>query len=608
MLLFGLLTMPQMKAQKPNPVPGTNAGPNTKRIQIIHADYLSFQKLDGESIQKLVGNVQILQDSTYFSCDSALQYQSINELAAFGRVLVEMPDSVFLRSNRMRYNGNTRIAKFFDNITLTDSDVSLKTDILVYDRNEESGRYIEGGTLLNGEDTLTSNSGIYYPQQKMAYFNEDVELQNPDYTLTTDTLGYNTELKIAHFITPTLIVSEDGEILARKGSYRTEEKRIDLLDRSVVRDSSYVLSSDTLWYDSEINLGEARGNVFIQQEDSTLEIRGDFGKFKRDTDETWVSDSPVAIQYMDGDTLYMFADTLYSFIDSSEARIFRAYNQVSMYMNDMQAKCDSIAYFLTDSNMVLYHDPILWADENQLTGDTVRVFMKNSKADSMWVGKDGFVASEEDTVGFNQIKGKELRAKFRDNKLSRLKVIGNSQSLYYNQADDGTYEGMNESISQEMTIFLVDNEVQRIRFTAQPDGTYYPIHEVLFDKKELEGLNWRITERPDRPELSMDGTYIPKDYDPSLARKIRKEKFDPQMAPGFIPEDESITREQRDEYYQRFMNEMDKRKESGEDSPDTKIPKMSPQEKSKFLKEKEDAKPMVADPAKKNQEKKKPGS
>ncbi|MDW3649068.1 MAG: OstA-like protein [Bacteroidia bacterium] len=581
------------------------------RIKILNSDLLMFEKVDGIPIQKLIGNVRIQQDSTFFYCDSAYHYETQNRLEAYDNVRIEMSDSVTLTGDRLIYFSDTKIAEVYDNITLTDQEAILTTDRMTYQRVEDFGFYEDGGELLNGTDTLTSKLGYYYPQTKDAFFRGDVVLMSPDYNLETDTLGYNTDTKVAKFLTFTKIISEDGEITTTNGNYSTEDKKINLFERSTVEDSSYVLTADSLRYEDQDNMGYALGNVYIQEEDSSLEIRGQYGQFNRKTDESMVTQDPVAIQFMEDDTLYMFADTLLSLNikrpveeadslkqdsisvgadsliqnlaqrdsllkdkpaidstiatlpdlqiekpsavipdsayeqlqkapalgqvptdsssltgvnpfsikppddslavdtlgrrDSVESRVFRAYKNVRLFMNDMQGRADSLIYMFDDSMIYMYQKPVLWADESQITGDSIIIWMKDSKIDSMWVGANAFLASKEDTVGYNQIKGKEMRAKFVDNKLYRLHVIGNSESIYFaKNEDDSTnifYEGMNQALAQEMFMYFVDNEIQRIVFVSKPEGTFYPFFEVVFKENKLDGLIWRGEERPEKPEI-----------------------------------------------------------------------------------------------------------
>ncbi|MEM7510656.1 MAG: OstA-like protein, partial [Bacteroidota bacterium] len=51
--------------------PSTNP---SSRLEILFADRLSFTEKSEVPVQKLIGDVQIKQDSTYFYCDSAYSY------------------------------------------------------------------------------------------------------------------------------------------------------------------------------------------------------------------------------------------------------------------------------------------------------------------------------------------------------------------------------------------------------------------------------------------------------------------------------------------------------------------------------------------------------
>ncbi|MDX2247841.1 MAG: OstA-like protein [Bacteroidia bacterium] len=492
---------------------------STKRVKILHASILSYLKSQEVVFEKLVGRVEMMQDSTLFFCDSAYFFETDHRLEAYSRVRIEMPDSVFLYGDKLTYDTESKISEVYKRITLTNQDVVLTTDRMTYLRNEDYGFYREGGKMVDGDNVLTSIHGYYYPNEDMAYFRDSVKLVSPDYVLTTDTLGYDTDTKVSYFITQTYITSEDGEIETENGNYDTENGIVNLYSRSTVRDSSYLLIADTLTYYDKRDLGYARGNVMVFQDDSSLQIRGGLGQFNRKTDESWVTRGAMAIHLFDDDTLYMMADTLFSVkvkkivpstdslaeMDTIETRLFKAYNNVRFFMNDLQGRADSMVYFYDDSVMYLYKDPVLWSEENQLTGDTIIVWLKNEKADSMWVGEEGFMASREDTVGYNQLKGKEIRAKFKDNELYRMHIIGNSESIYFAKNEDDTtniyYEGMNKALAQEMIIYFQENEVKRIIFLTQPEGTYYPFFKVIFEANELDGLEWRITERPEKPSV-----------------------------------------------------------------------------------------------------------
>lgn len=186
--------------------------------------------------------------------------------------------------------------------------------------------------------------------------------------------------------------------------------------------------------------------------------------------------------------------------DGEKKRIFLGYHNVHFYMTGMQGKTDSLVYHYDDSLIFFFGDPVLWTEQTQITGKKMMIRLTGGKVDSMSIEKSGFIISEEDTVGYNQIKGKDIFVSFENNRIQKLWVNGNSESIYYAQDDDDEYFAMNEAKCSRMFMEFEGDKPEKIYFIDQPEGTLYPIHEVLFNPKQLEGFRWRIAERPVKPE------------------------------------------------------------------------------------------------------------
>ena len=73
-------------------------------------------------------------------------------------------------------------------------------------------------------------------------------------------------------------------------------------------------------------------------------------------------------------------------------RYFEAFRHVRVFSDSLQAVCDSMFYSFKDSVFRLYDDPVVWSNENQVTGDTILLFTKNKKADRMQVFKNSFIS------------------------------------------------------------------------------------------------------------------------------------------------------------------------------------------------------------------------
>lgn len=492
------------------------------RLDIITTDVFSQVEINGRSVRKLISNVHLRQDSTDFFCDSAYHYIDSNVVEAFGRVRILLSRKISITANSLTYDGENKIANLYNNITLKDEDVTLRTNRLTYYRKEDYGRYFTGGTLENGANILRSKEGFYYPQEKMAYFYKDVELISqdegdtvPDYTLTTDSLGYNTDTEVAIFMAPTRVENEVNKLYTEEGFYDTKNDVANFTGRAQLGDTSYSIYADTIFYDQANDKGHAEGNIILLEADSSLTIYGNKAEFESGNENAYITDSAYAVQVLEGDTLYLFADTLVATSDADSQRIFLAYNNVRIFMSGLQGICDSLAYMYSDSIIYFFQDPVLWSEVNQIVGDTIKVFMKHNQIDSMSIPKNSFIVSEEDTVGFNQIKGKALEAKFKNNDLFMMTVTGNNESIYYAKDENEHYFAMNEAKCNQMKVHFEDNKPSRIVFIDKPDGTLYPIHEVLFDPKKLPGFDWREDERPVKPENIY--MIIPRDLPDSLS-------------------------------------------------------------------------------------------
>jgi hypothetical protein len=166
-------------------------------------------------------------------------------------------------------------------------------------------------------------------------------------------------------------------------------------------------------------------------------------------------------------------------------------------MRNLQGSADSLEYNRKDSILYLYYNPVLWSDNNQMSGDTIVLTLKNETADSLHLYPKGFLISKEDTIGFNQVKGKQVFGKFESGALNRMRISGNAESIYFTRNEEkNTYEGMNQSLSNEIFILFDENKPSRISFLGKPEGTFYPIYEVLEQSNRLEDFNWRESERP----------------------------------------------------------------------------------------------------------------
>lgn len=191
--------------------------------------------------------------------------------------------------------------------------------------------------------------------------------------------------------------------------------------------------------------------------------------------------------------------------DTAKTRVIYAYHKVKIFKSDLQSRSDSAFYSYADSIIRCYHNPIIWTQGTQLTGDTIYLQMKNKKLDNMLLQHNAFIVSTEgDSTKFNQVKGKVVTGFFVDSKLKNMFVDGNAESIYYS-VEDSAVTGVNRSLSSRMRLEFVDSKLQKVMLVRKPEGKFYPIEKVPKDIEVLPGFIWKPKERPKSKEEIIPG-------------------------------------------------------------------------------------------------------
>jgi len=185
--------------------------------------------------------------------------------------------------------------------------------------------------------------------------------------------------------------------------------------------------------------------------------------------------------------------------DTARIRIIIAHHHYKMYKSDLQAKADSMFYSSSDSTIRCYINPIMWTQGSQLSGDTIHLQMKHKKLDNLVMWPHAFIVNIEktDSVHFNQVSGKRMRGYFKDDKMHRMIIEGNAESIYFAR-DSGkmTISGMQRSLSSKIVADFKNNSVTTMGFYTKPENKYGPLSKFTEDDRILKGFIWKPKERP----------------------------------------------------------------------------------------------------------------
>jgi lipopolysaccharide export system protein LptA len=480
-------------------------------------------------------------------------YNTITEQAFFGKKNLYKQGTKTLKGDSMFYDRKKGFGRAVKNITFNDNEqkMTLKGDLGVYYKTDERTVVTENAyaIIVTEERDSTKNDSL---TQKVALKTDSAKKSIKDTTKAADktiaaTIKPKEEVKTENKTKPPTksITVKDPVKTARDSISNKKRNKTDKKNKlpdtvvlkkdtvKIKRDSIY-MTADTLEtriltfkdlkaLQEKIRLANIRDTTkkapsivykkapkFIELSppkwipDTTYFRRDFFGKPKPKVVAPKKPEKAVANKKMSRqdslknskpDSVYLTRKIELS--DTARIRILSAFRHAKIFKSDLQAKSDSIFYSTSDSTIRLYVKPIIWTQGSQLSGDTINLQMKNKKLDNMEQFPSAFIVNVEkdDSVHFNQVAGKKMRGFFKNDKLERMFVDGNAETIYFSR-DSGKISGMQRSLSSRIRLNFKDNKVSNLTFLSKPEHRYGPVEKFTEDDKILKGFIWKPKERP----------------------------------------------------------------------------------------------------------------
>lgn len=507
------------------PVPGNTPGDKPVDVEILEGvRKLEFRKInDSTQLTILAGNVKLKQGTALFYCDSCVINNNTNTFEAWGNVHINDADTAHVYSSHLRYLIDKRIAYLDGGVRLTDGKGTLTTPDLEYDMTTSIGTYLHGGKVINKKTTLTSKEGYYYADLHDVYFKNNVVLVDPAYTILTDSLLYNTQTQMTRFIARTIIKDSSGRTIETKeGYYNLATGKAEFGQRPIVTDGPRRYTANRITSDDSTGIVQLAGNAIVTDTAQGTTVIAGLIVQDRKNERTLATNKPLMIIRQDDDSIYITADTLYSarLTDLSNGkdsiardtltgthvtgvnkkdsanRYLEAYHNVRIFTDSLQAVSDSLFYSFRDSVFRLYQDPVVWAKESQVSGDTLLLFTKNKKAEKLQAFENSFLVNRLDPEIFNQVKANRLDGWFSNGNIDSVRSAGEAACIYYIQDDDSAYTGINESRAEVLDTYFRDKELYKVVFRTQVSGTIWPIRQKTPTEMRLPGFRWLESRRP----------------------------------------------------------------------------------------------------------------
>ncbi|MCQ2159161.1 MAG: hypothetical protein MJY43_05005 [Bacteroidales bacterium] len=183
--------------------------------------------------------------------------------------------------------------------------------------------------------------------------------------------------------------------------------------------------------------------------------------------------------------------------DSTKVGFAYAVRNVRMFRKDMQVRCDSLQYCDLDSIARLYVDPTVWNEGfRQYTSDSLFILVSGGHAERASLMSEAFVATEEDSIHFDQIKSAEILAFFDTaSALKRFDALGGALAIFYIVENDAV-STVNKVDSKMLSGTFHEGKIDRMYYYDSPKNDAYPVAQLPREEQYLKGFDWRDSLRP----------------------------------------------------------------------------------------------------------------
>ena len=474
----------------------------SKEIIIENSDFIDMNQNEIPGAIVFTGNVRVLHNGVKINCNKAYHFKDEKYIKAFGNVIINQGDSIFMSSRYAEYDGKIELAFATGDVMLRSPESTLSTDTIYFDKKNQQASYNSYGTIHNKENTLKSKSGRYYVDQKKYKFTTAVTVTNPQSTIKTNNLDFYENSGHAYVFGPSTITSKENVIYTENGFYDTKNDVGKLSKNSKITYDNKIIEGDNLFYDRKKNYSRGINNVKITDTVNKVIATGHFAELYRNLetkkDSMVLTKKALVKTLVEKDTMFMHGKKIIVSGPPTD-RVIRAFNNVRFYKTDMSGKCDSLHSSTKNELTQLIGKPILWNNENQMTGDVMHLIGNNEteKLDSLKVLNNAFIVQKDSLSknGFNQIKGQNLFGRFEENQLKEVDIIKNAESIYYIYNDKNEFVGIRKSVCSRINLEMNENKIETMTGFKNTESTIYPDNEFPENARKLRGFAWRGDER-----------------------------------------------------------------------------------------------------------------
>ncbi len=470
----------------------------------IYAQYLRYIGIEKKAL--LTSKVRLTDGKSTLTTEN-LTYDVNLKLGTYlygGKVVNK---KTTLTSTEGNYYGESKDIFFFKNVLLVQPNGTIKTDSLQYNTITEVSTFISP-TIIKDKKGLTikTREGFYDIKKKIANLYKRSIIEDSTFSITADEIAIDSLNGLSEFRGNAVYRSKDKEqgfdMIAN--NIKTNNKRSTIMATQIPLliikqgSDSVFITADTLFTGRVIDLLKTKNIPRVRPVPIDTSIKKGVTKtIIKDTVKVAAA-KPTIKKGSSKNSIDSAKLKSEPTVDST-LKYFEAYKNVKIFSDSLQAVGDSLFFSGQDSVFRLFDNPILWSQENQISGDTIYLFLKNKRPERLYVFENALSISKVDSSNyFNQVRGNSINALFDSTgQVDFLTARGSAENIYYAQDEQKRFVGVNKNSSDLIEIIFAEGKPKRVKFINNLEGNLLPMRgKTNHDELKLKSFNWLDKIRP----------------------------------------------------------------------------------------------------------------
>lgn len=377
--------------------------------------------------------------------------------------------------------------------------------------------YFGNVKIIQGDVTITCDYAKYLEYSNFSYLKGNVKLVQNDLVLKSEEATYDGNKKFTQTDKELTIDDKNSFLKAKSGDYNAETNIANFYKNVYIEDDSTIINSNYLKYDKKTRYTYSTGNILIKGKYSNTYLLSDTLEHFPNKNYTIATGSPKLFQVdstfengvVNHDTLTVKSDTMEA-IRSSSKEIYYFRKNFEMVKGEISAKSDLGIYDKQNDVFNLKKDPVLWYDNTQLYGDSIRVELTENKLKLIKSSGTAFSITKEFpeyAEYLNQLSGQTITLHFKNGEIQSLFCVENAQSLYFSKNEKDVIDAHRHDC-KKIEIFFKDDEIDTINFLENVEAEAIPYDDYYqdVDKYYLPRYKWSV-DKPSKLNIEYKSNY-----------------------------------------------------------------------------------------------------